>query len=124
MPSADPNERSLPGASLRQGGHSLDLIRDGQPRGGKRVGQYAPQNFPPKPSPLPNESQWSEQYVTLARARVETAKSSFAHLVGGPSQIEMESRSPGFSRRGTKFDFFCHAAEMSCLQCSSTEMSP
>ena len=63
MPTADPNERSLPGASLRSTGHSLDLIRDGRPRGGRKVGMYAPQNFPPQPSPLPNESEWSEQYV-------------------------------------------------------------
>ena len=64
MPTADPNERSLPGASLRSTGHSLDLIRDGRPRGGRRVGQYAPQNFPAKPSPLPNDAQWSEMCVT------------------------------------------------------------
>lgn len=63
MPTADPNERSLPGASLRSTGHNLDLIRDGRPRGGRKVGQYAPQNFPPKPSPLPNETQWSEMCV-------------------------------------------------------------
>ena len=64
MPTADPNERSLPGASLRSTGHSLDLIRDGRPRGGRRVGQYAPQNFPTKPSPLPNDEQWSKMCVT------------------------------------------------------------
>lgn len=63
MPTVDPNERSLPGASLRSSGHNLDLIRDGRPRGGRKVGQYAPQNFPPKPSPLPNETQWSEMCV-------------------------------------------------------------
>jgi hypothetical protein len=60
---------NLPGTNaLRNTGHKLDLIRDGRPRGGRKTGAFAPQNFPPRPSPLPNDWQWREECVSRAFA--------------------------------------------------------
>lgn len=75
------------------------MIRDGQPRGGKRVGQYAPQNFPPKPSPLPNESQWSEH--THKRVPMPPSTSPWARDDTGSNMVD---RVQFHSRRG-KGDF-------------------
>ena len=69
-----PPDRLTGTNSIRNSGHNLDLLTAGRDPGRRRTGVYAPQNFPPKPSPLPNDNDFQERCVERPSARAPVGR--------------------------------------------------
>jgi hypothetical protein len=64
-----PPDRLTGTNSIRNSAHNLDLLTAGRDVGRRKTGVYAPQNFPPKPSPLPSDMDFRERCVERPSAR-------------------------------------------------------
>ena len=90
---------------IRNSGHNLDLLTAGRDVGRRKTGMYAPQNFPPKPSPLPNDLDFRERCVerptARARARRATARRPARPLfsISTPGERSRKSRGDALTAR-------------------------
>lgn len=75
--------------SIRNSGHNLDLLTAGRDPGRRRTGVYAPQNFPPKPSPLPNDNDFQERCVE--RPSAHARPSGDGETTGAPPLFDFDT---------------------------------
>ena len=84
-----PPDRLTGTNSIRNSGHNLDLLTAGRDPGRRRTGVYAPQNFPPKPSPLPNDNDFQERCVERPSARA--CPSGDGETTGAPPLFDFDT---------------------------------
>ena len=84
-----PPDRLTGTNSIRNSGHNLDLLTAGRDPGRRKTGVYAPQNFPPKPSPLPNDNDFQERCVERPSARARP--SGDGETTGAPPLFDFDT---------------------------------